>query len=212
MVSIILNNFPHELMPKKPDILKNILFKKASTVKIANIIQQLGAPELKFNTGELTEYLFREVRRNNAPMVEWLCQQGADVNAVKPAPGFFSGDSFYTPLMWAVYERNESIIKILCTFGADIEKRTLLKKTENSVIIGNAADLSRYSSFDDKIPNLLLSQLKFQKTCFHNVHGFFEQIKTDISSPALEQSIPSITEGVEALIYSYAGFEINRPG
>jgi hypothetical protein len=194
VVPIICDAFPQELTHKKSDLLKEMLFHEVKTLEMANIIQ-LAAPELKFNTDELTECLF-EKAYGSPQMVEWLCQQGADVNAIK----LDRWGKSCTPLMRAVDSRSSSTVEILCTFGADIEKQT----TRQSAI-----EMSR-GLMDKTILNLLLSQLEFQKKSVHNLHRFFEQIKTDTSSPAREQSIPSITKDVEALIHSYSGLEITR--
>jgi hypothetical protein len=206
-----------------------LIFKKAKSAEMANTIRQLGAPELKLNTDELTDCLFDKIKESwettpstwtlirlfqtyyDTSMIEWLCQQGADVNAIKPAPNYiFSEDSTYTLLMWAVYKGNKSIMKILCEFDADIEKQTnvVAKYWGQKVKTLSAGDLLR----DNPIYTTILNELvqKAEKKVVRTIHCFFQQITTDISTPALEQSVPSLAKGVEDLIYSYCGFGVSH--
>lgn len=202
IVLFLLNNWHPELLSRKSDILKKVLFEQCLNAEIATLIQQAD-PELQLTQEELTEYLFKVVKLRYLSMVEWACQQGADVNAIQPAPGIFSGDSTYTPLMWAVYFSDMPLIKMLCKYGADIEKEAILIKQPSSEEKGSALDLSR--KYNEKIFKLLQSMLDVKKESA--AHCFFKQINTDISSsPTVKKTIPSLSEESEALIASYCGF------
>ena len=65
------------------------------------------------------------VRNDNAQLVEWLLKNGAELNPV-------SEDRGYTPLMDAVWRKNEEITKLLIDKGADVN---VINKEGQTMII-----------------------------------------------------------------------------
>lgn len=193
-VSFILITFSYvqELKSK----VQHEVFKWVKSVELANAIQLA----LNFSNEELTELLFSRVSSGNDNLVEWLCIQGADVNAAKYAQGFLV-NSVYTPLMWAVYFKNELTIAILCKFGADIEKQAFFSKVSTDSdncgpydTRGSALDLAGGAPIRANLINILESQ----KTLINNVHTFFADNNINLSTE------------VEGLINAYCGYPTSQ--